>query len=378
MAAKNRRLIAGAIVATVVLAAFVGYRIYSNLADNKERAGRATQGRVVTVETSPVMRRDITPVLFFSANLEPVWNADISAKVDGRIDRLLVEEGDVVKAGAVVAVLDTNELAAQVLQAEGALLAAQANLEQAELDLRRTEPLARQGAVSAQALDAARIKRDLNIGQVRSAEGNMALLKARLDNANIVAPRDGTVVKRIVQAGYYTKAGSAIITLADTSSLLAKAVIGEAQLPNIAQGTAVKVYVDALGNKEFSGVITRISPAAAAPARTFTAEIAVSNPQGELRSGLFATVLAPMQARKNVLVVPESALVMKEDQKTVFRVTPQGQAQQVTLKLGFVGDGYAEVLEGLQDGDVIVTAGHNKVKDGANIKGSGNKEGGQR
>ena len=136
--------------------------------------------------------------------------------MDGRIDRLLVEEGDVVKAGAVVAVLDTNELAAQVLQAEGTLLAAQANLEQAELDLRRTEPLARQGAVSAQALDAARIKRDLNIGQVRSAEGNMALLKARLDNANIVAPRDGTVVKRIVQAGSYTKAGSAIITLADT------------------------------------------------------------------------------------------------------------------------------------------------------------------
>ena len=378
MAAKNRRLIAGAVVAVVVLTALVGYRIYSNLADNKERAGRATQGRVVTVETGPVVRRDITPVLSFSANLEPVWNADISAKVDGRIDRLLVEEGDVVKAGAVVAVLDTNELAAQVLQAEGTLLAAQANLEQAELDLRRTEPLARQGAVSAQALDAARIKRDLNIGQVRSAEGNMALLKARLDNANIVAPRDGTVVKRIVQAGSYTKAGSAIITLADTSSLLAKAVIGEAQLPNIAQGTAVKVYVDALGNKEFSGVITRISPAAAAPARTFTAEIAVANLNGELRSGLFATVSTPMQARKHVLVVPESALVMKEDQKTVFRVTPQGQAQQITLQLGFIGDGYAEVLAGLQDGDIIVTAGHNKVKDGANIKGAGNKEGGQR
>lgn len=378
MAAKNRRLIAGAVVAVVVLTALVGYRIYSNLADNKERAGRATQGRVVTVETGPVVRRDITPVLSFSANLEPVWNADISAKVDGRIDRLLVEEGDVVKAGAVVAVLDTNELAAQVLQAEGTLLAAQANLEQAELDLRRTEPLARQGAVSAQALDAARIKRDLNIGQVRSAEGNMALLKARLDNANIVAPRDGTVVKRIVQAGSYTKAGSAIITLADTSSLLAKAVIGEAQLPNIAHGTAVKVYVDALGNKEFSGVITRISPAAAAPARTFTAEIAVANLNGELRSGLFATVSTPMQARKHVLVVPESALVMKEDQKTVFRVTPQGQAQQITLQLGFIGDGYAEVLAGLQDGDIIVTAGHNKVKDGANIKGAGNKEGGQR
>lgn len=370
MAFKNKRIVIGAIVVFLVLALTISYRIYTNLAANKERADKATQGRAVAVETAAVVRRDITPTLLFSANLEPVWSADISSKVDGRIDRLELEEGDVVKAGDIIATLDTNELAAQVIQAEGNLLTAQAGLEQAELDLRRNDALAKQGAVSLQTLDTMRIKRDLALGQLRSAEGNMSLLTARLENANITAPRDGVVIKRLVQSGYYTKSGSAIVTLADTSSLLAKATVGEAQMQDIIIGSTVKVLVSALGNKEFSGVITRLSPAAAAPSRTFTAEITVPNPQGELKPGIFANVSTPVQARKNVIAVPESALVMKEDQKTVFVVNAQGVAQQTVLKIGYVGEGYAEVLAGLQEGDIIITAGHNKVKDGSVIAGA--------
>jgi len=360
----------GAIIVFLILTLTISYRIYTNLAANKDRADKATQGRAVAVETAVVTRRDITPTLLFSANLEPVWSADISSKVDGRIDRLVVEEGDGVKAGDIVATLDTNELAAQVIQAEGNLLTAQAGLEQAELDLRRNDALAKQGAVSLQTLDTMRIKRDLALGQLRSAEGNMSLLTARLENANITAPRNGVVIKKFVQSGYYTKSGSAIVTLADTSSLLAKATVGEAQMQDIIIGSTVKVLVSALGNKEFSGVITRLSPAAASPSRTFTAEITIPNPQGELKPGIFANVSTPVQARKNVIAVPESALVMKEDQKTVFVVNAQGVAQQSVLKLGYVGEGYAEVLAGLQEGDVIITAGHNKVKDGSVIAGA--------
>ncbi|MDF2928499.1 efflux RND transporter periplasmic adaptor subunit [Anaerospora sp.] len=370
MAFKNKRIMIGAIIVFLILTLTISYRIYTNLAANKDRADKATQGRAVAVETAVVTRRDITPTLLFSANLEPVWSADISSKVDGRIDRLVVEEGDGVKAGDIVATLDTNELAAQVIQAEGNLLTAQAGLEQAELDLRRNDALAKQGAVSLQTLDTMRIKRDLALGQLRSAEGNMSLLTARLENANITAPRNGVVIKRFVQSGYYTKSGSAIVTLADTSSLLAKATVGEAQMQDIIIGSTVKVLVSALGNKEFSGVITRLSPAAASPSRTFTAEITIPNPQGELKPGIFANVSTPVQARKNVIAVPESALVMKEDQKTVFVVNAQGVAQQSVLKLGYVGEGYAEVLAGLQEGDVIITAGHNKVKDGSVIAGA--------
>jgi RND family efflux transporter MFP subunit len=372
----RRKIIGVAALIFIVLSGIITYRIYDNLSANKERAGRLAQGRVVEVEAARVGRQDINPVIVLSGNLEAGWNADISPKADGRIDKLYVEEGDVVKAGSVVADLDMQELKALLTQAEGNLLVAKAEMEQADLELRRMDSLVKQGAISAQAYDTARIKRDLNIGKVKAAQGNFDQLATRLDNASILAPRDGVVVKRHLQAGFFAKAGTPIISLADTSSLLAKATLGEGQITQLAVGAVAKVIVSALDGREFSGVITRISPAAALPARTFTAEISVPNPDGILKQGMFAKVELIGNVKKNVLVVPEIALVMREDQKTVYVVKADNKVQQQTLKLGYVGNGIAEVLDGVQEGDLIVVAGQNKIKDGATVKASA-KDGGQ-
>lgn len=374
--AKKKKVLFITGFVVLALLGIISYRIYDNVSANKERAIKGSQGRGAAVETGLVTRRDITPTLTFSANLEPLWNADISPKVDGRVDKLYVDEGDIVTAGMVIGVLDTNELAAQVMQAEGNLLSNQASLEQAELDLSRAQALATQGAVSAQSLDTARTKRDLAIGQVRSAEGNVVLLQARLDNANIIAPRSGIVLKRYIQAGSYAKAGSQIVSIADVSSLLGKATLGESELSEIAVGLQVKIIVNALQDKEFTGTITRVSPAATLPARTFTAEITIPNASGILKPGLFSKIVIPGTVHKNALVVPESALVMREDQKTVYVVTSENKVQQRVLKLGYVGEGWAEILAGLNDGERIVIAGQNKLKDGSTIAAPSGKEGG--
>lgn len=371
---KNKKVLYIVAAIVLVLAGVITYRIYHNISANKERALRMGQGKVLAVETAAVGRRDISPLLNFSAGLEPLWNADISAKLDGRIDRLNVEEGDRVSAGTVLAVLDTNELEAQVSQAQGNLYSAQANLEQAESDLRRTAALAKQGAISEQALDTARIKRDMAVGQVNSVQGNVAALASRLGYAEVIAPRDGIVVKRFLQSGYYAKAGTAMITLADVTTLLAKATVGEAQIGQLQVGAEVKVLVNAYPGKEFSGRITRISPMASLPARTFTAEISIPNSEGLLKPGMFANTFVRGAFHKNALVVPESALVMREDQKTVFVVLPDNTVQQRVLTLGYVGDGWAEVLDGLQEGDQIVVSGQNKLSDGVRVS-AGSKEG---
>lgn len=366
----NKKIVYIVVAVVTVLAAIIGYRIYSTQVASKERAGRVAQGRAVAVEIGKVTRQDINPVLAFSANLEPLWSAEISSKVDGRIDKLLVDEGDFVRAGTVIAILDTNELAAQVVQAEGSLYSAQANVEQAELDLKRTDALAKQGAVSVQSLDTARIKRDLAVGGLRSAEGNLTLLRARMDNATITAPRDGIVTKRYLQAGFYAKAGTSIVTIADVTALLAKAIVGEAQVQELTLGAVVSIKVNALGNRAFAGTVTRISPAASLPARTFTAEITIANTENLLRAGMFATAEVPGMIHKNALVVPESALVLREDQKTVYVVTAENKVQQRILKLAYIGGGWAEVLEGVKEGEPIVVAGHNKLKDGASVTAS--------
>lgn len=360
------KLIGIAIAVGLVL--IIAYKIYANIAVGKERAARALAGRTVTVEAAAVQRRDLSPVLSFSANLEAVWSTDVSTKADGRIDRLFVEEGDAVTSGMVLARLDTNELAAQVMQAEGQVLQAKATLEQSELNFRRMDILFKQNGVSAQTLDSARTQRDLAQGGVHAAEGNLLLLRARLENANIISPLTGVVVKRYVQSGTFSKAGIAIVTVADVTSLLAKAVVGEAQISELKLGTPVTIRVNALKDQEFKGTLTRLSPAAALPARTFTAEVLIPNPQGILKAGMFAKAEIGGMVRTSVLAVPESSLVLREDQKTLFVIADGNKVVQKVLKLGQASGGWVEVLEGVQEGDRIVTAGQHKLKDGAMIR----------
>jgi len=357
-----------AIVGFFCLVLFIAYKIYSNLASEKERASRALAGRTVTVEAVVVGRRDLVPAFSFSANLEALWSAEVSAKADGRIDKLFVEEGDLVSAGTVLARLDMNELAAQLMQAEGQVLQAQATLEQNELNFQRMDTLYKKNAVSAQSLDSARTQRDLAQGGVRAAQGNLLLLKARLDNANIVSPLNGVVIRRYVQAGTFTKAGVAIVTVADVSTLLAKAVVGESQIAEVSLSKPVVIKVNAIKDKEFTGTVTRVSPAASVPTRNFTAEVSIPNPQGLLKVGMFANAEIGGQLRAQVLVVPEGALVMREDQKTVFVVTAENKVVQKVLKLGDAAGGWVEVLEGVKEGDKIVVAGQHKLKDGASIR----------
>ena len=366
MVFKDRKKLIIALTVVVALSGIVSFRIYENIAANKARASKL-QTRPAAVQVAPVSRRDIIPVATYSGSLEPVWSADVSAKVDGRVNIMVANEGDLVPAGSIIAVLDTNELTAQVLQAQGNLTAAQSNLEQAELDYQRYRVLADKGAVSAQMLDGARTKRDLSVGQVRAAEGSLALVQEKLNNANIIAPRQGVVTKRYLQAGAFTRAGSPVVTVADVTTLLAKATVSEAQVGELSVGRAVKVIVDALGGQEFAGTVTRISPVAALPARTFTAEVAVPNDKGILRAGMFAKVELAARVHDNVLAVPESALIMREDQKTIFVLTGDNKVQQRVITAGYVGDGWAEVLGGLDGSETIVIDGQNKVKDGAQV-----------
>ena len=155
----------------LLMIGIIAYKIYANISTGKERAARALAGRTVTVEAAAVGRRDLSPVFTFSANLEAVWSTEVSTKADGRIDKLFVEEGDRVTAGMVLARLDMNELAAQVMQAEGQVLQAQATLEQNELNFQRMNALYQQNAVSAHTLDSARTQRDLAMGGYRRLGG---------------------------------------------------------------------------------------------------------------------------------------------------------------------------------------------------------------
>lgn len=356
------------IIGIVCLGLLIGYRITDHITENKVRAKNLEKNSQITVEVLSAKKMLLEATASFSAGLEPEWITEISAKVDGRIEQVTVKEGDWVESGTVAMTLENSDNLAQIMQAQGNLLAAQSNLEQAELDYSRYAALAKDGAIAEQVLDNARTKRDAARGQVQTSQGSLALAEEKVANLNITVPRSGVVTKRHLQEGAFVRSGTPLLTVADTRKLLAKATIGESQIADLMVGSKVKVLVDAISNEEFEGVITMISPMADLPARTFNADITIDNKENRLKAGMFAKVEIPLNQTKNVIAVPESAIVLREDQPSIYVVTDNQAVSQRIIKTGIAQNGWVEVVDGLNEGETFVAAGQNKLRDGMNVK----------
>lgn len=370
---RNRKVWLAAIAAVVILAV-IAFRIYANMRSNRERAAKVFQGAATPVEISVVERRDIVPTLFFSASLEPVWSADLSPKLDSRLDQLFVDEGDFVKAGQVVAQMDVLELSAQAFQSEGLLYEALSESNDAAIEYERNQKLFEQNAISKRELDNSRFRRDMTLGRHAAAQGALKVLRERIDAAAIRSPRDGVVTRRYIYAGYYVKSGSPIVSVADTTTLLAQADVSEGRIADVYMDAHAQVSVAAYNDRVFNGRVSRISPMAAQPARTFKTEITIPNESGELKAGMFARVAIRGKLKKDAVVIPQSAIVMREDQQTVYVVNDEDVVQQVLLETGAVENGFIEILKGLSGGERIVAGGQNKLRQGVKIA-SGSTDG---
>ena len=149
---KNKQIRILLIVAAVILG-IVGYRVVSNLMANAETAKRSSGDKTAVVTVSHAKRERIQPKFKFSGTLVPVWQADVAAKVDGRIERIFVDEGDAVAAGQALLELEQSDTRADVMIAKGAYIDAKTNLEKAKTDVSRYEMLYKEGAVSKESLD---------------------------------------------------------------------------------------------------------------------------------------------------------------------------------------------------------------------------------
>lgn len=360
---RKVKIVLGSCVAVCLI---IAYRIYSNIQNERERAARLSQSRAIAVETAHPVRQTIISELSFSGSLDPDWQADVAAKVDGRLEKVYVREGDRVMRGQVLAVLEQVDTDADLLNARGSYLDAQTNLRKAETDLARYEKLYATGAVSQQALDDYRFARDNAAAKLESARGNLQSMESKSAATVLTAPADGIISKRYYQEGYYAKAGTAIFSVADISVLKTVIHVPEGQVAGVSVGNEAQIALPAYPDKKIVGKITRIAPVADQPSHTFAAEVSVDNSQG-LLAGLYANVNLTAEPKNNVLTIPVHAIVMRDDQKTVFVADAEGLIQRRVLTVGYSDDKVAEVLSGLEESDLIVTGGQNKLREGSII-----------
>ena len=362
---QNRKvkIVLGLLLAVCVI---IGYRIYSNIQADRARAAKMSQSRSIAVVTAHPVRRTIVPQLHFSGSLDPEWQAQVAAKVDGRLEKVYVHEGDRVEKGQVLAILEQMDTDANLLSAKGSYLDAQTSLRKAETDLARYEKLYATGAVSQQVVDDYRFARDNAAAKLEAARGSLQGMESKAAGTVVTAPADGIVAKRFYQEGYYAKAGTPLFAIADISMLKTTIHIPEGQVTGVKVGNEADIALPAYPGKKLVGKITRIAPVADLPAHTFAAEVSVDNSEG-LLAGVYANVSLIGEPREQVLTIPMHAIVMRDDQQTVFVADAQGVVQRRVLALGYSDDKVAEVLSGLDEKDTIVVEGHNKLREGSRI-----------
>ena len=318
---------------------------------NTVDAGKSPR-RAVSVEAARVTIDTVVEDLQAIGTLRPNEAVTVVSEIAGRIARIGFREGQAVKADDVLVELDSSILRAERAKARSDLVLARANHE-------RTITLAGHGMGTIRARDEA-------LGAFQAAEANLALAEARLQKATLRAPLSGIVGLRSVSVGAYVAPGERIVELADIHPIKLDFRVPELALSSVRRGQRVRVTLDALPGKAFEGEIYAIDPIVDVTGRAIRLRARIPNPKGELSPGLFARVQLVVERRENALLVPESAIFSKDDRQLVYRIV-DGRAVQTEVVLGKRRPGQVEIRDGLGRDAVVVTAGHQQIREGARL-----------
>lgn len=321
----------------------------------------------VSVKAEVAEYKDYVPQLMLSGSIEGKTTAAISAKIAGRIEAVLVEEGQAVKAGDALVKLESAELANSFRAAKESVVKARINYDLAMADYNRYQMLSSQGAVSAQQFDNAAAKLKSAEADLASATANLDSAEKQYGNGTITAPVDGVVANKTATVGQVISPGAALMVVEDINQVLASINIEQKDLGRIKIGQQAAVTVDAYDGKVFNGTIETINPEAGANSRMFRVKVKLDNESGALRAGMFAKVQLAAGEQAKVLTVPQSAVIQKQGLYYIF-VVEDNKAVRRQAEIGEVTGETIQIKSGLAAGEKVIISSVNQLKDGQTVK----------
>lgn len=346
---RERSAVRPALLTALVLALAAGC---SNGKAREKDDGEAA-ATTVPVEVQPLRRAAMVAVYSGTAPIEAHEEAEVVAKVGGEVRQLLVEEGDMVVAGQVLARLDGDRLRLDLAEIE-------ANLRKLERDYKRQLELSQRGLVAK--------------GTAENAKYDLDALKASYDSARlelgyteIRAPIAGVVSARYIKVGNTISPNDPAFRVTNLDPLVAYVHIPEKEYRKLAPGQSAEVVVDALGGERFTGLISRVSPTVDPKTGTFRARIEVPDATRRLKPGMFARVNIVYERHENALQLPRTSIVDADGGQSVF-VVVKDKAEQRSIRTGLANNGWVEVLEGLQGDERVVVVGQAGLKTGTAVK----------
>lgn len=303
----------------------------------------------IPVEVAQPRRAELLATYTGTTTLEAESDAEVVTRVSGVVRRILVEEGDVVRAGQVLAELDGEQLRLDLAKAR-------ATLAKTERDYRRQVELHQKGLVAAGAFEG--LKYDLD-----TLRASYDLAALQFSYTTIRAPFAGTVSARRIRVGETLQSGVPIFRVTNPQPLKASVFVPERELARLARGQAATIQVDALHGRTFPAHVALLSPTVDAKTATFKVTVQIDDPKTTLMPGMFARVGIVFERRPQALQIPRVALIEADGTTSVF-VAKAGKAEQRTVKTGLTDAGNVEILEGLKDDEQVVIVGQSGLKSG--------------
>jgi membrane fusion protein (multidrug efflux system) len=301
----------------------------------------------VPVETGRPVRGDVYAVYSGTAPIEAYAEADVIAKVEGEIREILVEEGDEVEEGQVMARLDGDRLRLELNESR-------ARLRKMQRDVERNEELRERGLLSEGDFD--KLRFDLEALQ---AAYNLASLE--LDYTQIRAPIDGVVSERFVKLGNTIRVGDAAFRVTGLDPLVADMHVPEREYRRIKAGQPVAIDIDALSGQETLAAVTRVSPIVDPDTGTFKITIEIRDPERRIKPGMFGRFHIIYDQHVNVLQIPRSAVVDDMGSEYVF-VVEDDKAVKRVVQTGYGESGMIEIVSGLTGEDDVIIVGQVGLK----------------
>jgi len=362
----NRSVVAAIAGLGIVVAAGGGYWLGQQGSGAPGAPGKTAQGGgapgadkgpagpapAVTVEAITAATAPMPQAITAVGSLRSDESVTIRPEVAGRVIAIGFQEGRPVAKGSTLVKLDPAVNEAEVQQAK-------ANLTLAKSKYERAIDLQKQGFISGQAKDEAE-------NNLMVAEAALALTAARLAKTEIRAPFSGIIGLRTVSIGDYVKEGQDLVNLEAVDPLKVDFRLPEIYLKQVQVGQTLQVSLDALPGRSYEGKVFAINPLVDAAGRAIVIRAQVANADTALRPGMFARVRLLTKEERDALVLPEQALVPQGEDQYVFRVV-DGKAARTKVEVGQRRDGRVEIVKGVAAGEIIVTAGQLKIRDGVPV-----------
>jgi RND family efflux transporter MFP subunit len=339
---------------------------------NKSDAGAAGKARPAPlVVVQKVERRDVPVEVRAPVDLRPLAQADVGSKILGYIDAILVDRGDRVKKGQLVALVRPSDLPDQLAAARASLAQVEASALLARTNFERAKKLQPTGVVSEQELQQASSALASAEAAQATSKAQIGALAVRLGETRIESPIDGVISQRRLDPGALVgpPGGGAIVTVVRIDRLRVFVTVNERDASGINIGQAAHVELDASPGKSYTGQVVRIAPSFDPVTRTLDAEVQLDNASGELRPGMYGRAAVRLAMHPQVPIVSVNAVQITENQKYVFVLMGNKVARRpVEVGTDLDDNQYFEVTHGLAGGEEVVIAGADGLSDGSTVR----------